>query len=249
MTLKDKIVFISGGTRGIGLAIALKCLEHHATVIVSGRDNNKLEELSKKYSKLETLPFDVLNDSQINNVIEQLQTQFGGIDILINNAAILYSGNIVTDQFSFEMIEKEVLTNVAAPIKLTKKILPLLLKSEKGTVVNISSAVANLPMISLPVYSATKAALRSFSISLRESLKGKNLNVLEVQPPLVKTEMTSKLPGEAKDAKMITPEECAKQIVKGIIQEKETLFIGSSNSLYWGSRIAPKIVQKQINRL
>lgn len=249
MKLKNKIVFITGGTRGIGLSLALELIKKEAIVIVGGRNKSVLEELLDKHPSLNTIYFDSLNDNSIINLPQLFQKEFGGLDVLINNAAILYSGNFVEDEFTFEMIDKEVVTNVAAPIKLTKLLLPLIKKSNLGVIVNITSAVANLPMISLPVYSATKAALHSFSISLRQTLKSANIRVIEVQPPLVKTNMTNDLPGKAKDMKMISSEECAESIIQGIIKERETLYIGSSKSLYWASRIMPNMVQKQINKL
>ncbi len=249
MNLKGKVVFITGGNRGIGLALALELMKEDAIVIIGGRNEDVLNKLSSEHQQLNTVLFDVLRDEQISELTHFFDKTFGGLDILINNAALLYSGNFVEDEFTFEMIGKEVATNVSAPIKLTKHLLPLLQKSEQGVIVNITSAVANLPMISLPVYSATKAALRSFSISLRQSLRNSKLNILEVQPPLVRTKMTSDLPGKAKDMKMISTGDCARQIVRGIKKEKETLFIGSSKGLYWGSRIMPSIIQNQINEL
>lgn len=105
-------------------------------------------------------------------------------------------------------------------------------------------------MISLPVYSATKSAMRSFSISLRETLKDTNIKVFEAMPPLVATNMTENLPGKAKDMKMISPEECATFIIKGIERNKYTINIGSSTkNLAFGSRFFPKMVQKQLNKM
>jgi len=106
-----------------------------------------------------------------------------------------------------------------------------------------------MPMPYLPVYSATKAALQSFTYSLRASLKNTNIKVFEALPPLVATQMTENMKGKAKDMKKITPNDCAKQIINGIERENHTIHIGSSKSLYWGRRIFPKLAQNQLNKM
>jgi uncharacterized oxidoreductase len=168
---------------------------------------------------------------------------------LINNAAICNSYNFVENDVLFEDIDKEIMTNIASPIKLTKQLLPLLTQANETAIVNITSGVAYLPMRSIPIYSATKAALQSFTISLRESLLNTKIAVFEALPPLVDTQMTQNLMGEGKNMPKMSPQKCAQNIINGIEKNNFTIHIGSSKNLFWGSRFFPSFVQKQINKM
>jgi uncharacterized oxidoreductase len=150
---------------------------------------------------------------------------------------------------SFEKIETEIATNITSPIKVAKVFLPLLEKNTETAIVNLTSGVAYLPMPSLPVYSATKSALQSFTISLRESLRQTKIKVFEALPPLVETQMTENLIGNGKNMKKMSAEHCAKAILKGIEDNCYTIKVGSSKSLFWGSKLFPSIVQKQLNKI
>jgi uncharacterized oxidoreductase len=249
MIIKDKIIFITGASKGIGLELAKQLLLKNNRVIIGGRNQMELDQLSLHIDNIHTLFFDVLNNESISKIAEKIEKQFGRLDVLINNAAILNSGSFYETAYSFEKIETEILTNIASPIKLTKALLPLLIKESPSAVVNITSGVAYLPMPSLPVYSATKSALQSFTISLRENLADTNIKVFEALPPLVATSMTSNMNNNARDMKKMSAKECAKQIINGIEKENYTNNIGSSKSLFWGKRLFPKMVQKQLNKM
>jgi uncharacterized oxidoreductase len=249
MILKDKVIFITGASKGIGLELAKHLLLKGNTVIIGGRNQMELDQLSMHIKNIHTLFFDVLNNESISKIAEIIKKKFGRLDVLINNAAILNSGGFYETAYSFEKIETEILTNIASPIKLTKALLPLLVKESPSAVVNITSGVAYLPMPSLPVYSATKSALQSFTISLRENLSHTNIKVFEALPPLVATTMTSNMNNNARDMKKMSAKECAKQIINGIEKENYTNNIGSSQSLFWGKRLFPKMVQKQLNKM
>lgn len=250
MKLKDKIVLITGGNRGIGLALAHCFYRNGAKVIVTGRSEENLDAVYEDNPEIQTHYLDLLDPSCYQNLFDNVKLRYGKLDILINNAAVLFSGDFTKNAYSYKQISLEINTNVSAPIAFTKTMLPLLEGNSLSIVCNITSAVANLPMKSLPVYSATKSALRSFSISLRESVSKSNIRVVEVQPPLVATNMTSSLPGKARDMKMISPAECAKGIVNGIKRDKELILIGNSTkSLFWGSKFFPKLILKNLNKM
>lgn len=249
MKLENKIIFITGATKGIGLELAKQLLAKNNTVIIGARNQKELDLISIEFEKINTLYFDVLNNENLSSISRIIEQEYGRLDVLINNAAVLNAGNFNEIDYSFEKIETEILTNIASPIKLTKVLLPLFSKQKQSAILNITSGVAYMPMPYLPVYSATKAALQSFTYSLRASLKNTNIKVFEALPPLVATQMTENMKGKAKDMKKITPNDCAKQIINGIEKENHTIHIGSSKSLYWGRRIFPKLVQNQLNKM
>lgn len=247
-SFRKKIILITGGTRGIGLALALQLSKEDATVIVSGRNQDKLDKLIEEYPNLNTHYLDILQAASHRDIVNNIKSEYGQLDVLINNAAVLFSGDFVEHHYPNQQIALEVSTNVTSPIQLTQSLLPLLLQSDESIILNITSAVANLPMKSLPVYSATKAALRSFTVSLRASLNNSAVRVIEAQPPLVATGMTAKLTGNAKNMKMISPNQCAIEIIKGVKSGKKRILIGkSTKSLYWGSRFAPAMVLRRLN--
>lgn len=249
MELKNKIILITGATKGIGLELAKQLADKNNRVIISGRNREQLDRLSKENKMFYPLFLDVSDNANLLKAREEMEMKFGKLDLLINNAAVLFSGNFYETDFSFEKIETEILTNLASPVKLTKTLLPLLSKQKEAAVVNISSAVAYMPMPSLPVYSATKAALHSFTESLRASLHKTNIKVFEALPPLVATQMTENLPGKAKSMKKISAEKCAKHLITGIEQGKAEIRIGSSKPLYWASRWIPALLRKKLNRM
>jgi uncharacterized oxidoreductase len=249
MKLTNKIIFITGATKGIGFELAKLLSEKGNTVIVGGRNEQILSQINQDFPKLNTLYFDALDDENIRVVKNAFQSEYGKLDVLINNAAICNSYNFVEKDVLFEEIDKEIMTNIASPMKLTKQFLPLLNHANEAAIVNITSGVAYLPMRSLPVYSATKAALQSFTISLRESLLNTKIAVFEALPPLVDTQMTQNLIGEGKNMPKMSPQKCAEYIINGIEKSDFTIRIGSSKSLFWGSRFFPSFVQKQINKM
>jgi uncharacterized oxidoreductase len=249
MILKDKVILITGATKGIGFELAKQLSEKNNTVIIGGRNQKQLDKISLDFPNIKTILFDVLDNYSIAQIGKIIKQEFRRLDVLINNAAILNSGGFYESEYSFEKIENEILTNIASPIKITKVLLPLLIKESPSAIINITSGVAYLPMLSLPVYSATKSALQSFTISLRENLAQTNIKVFEALPPLVATTMTSNMNNNARDMKKMSAEVCATRIIKGIEKENYTNNIGSSKSLFWGKRLFPKMVQKQLNKM
>jgi uncharacterized oxidoreductase len=249
MKLENKIIFITGAARGIGFELAKQLAQKHNTVIIGARDKNRLKMLQSDYPELLTIYFDALNDGLIIEAKNELEKEFGKIDVLINNAAVCNVYDFYHYEIGFDQIDNEIATNISSPIKVTKLFLPLLHKSTETAIVNITSGVAYLPMPALPIYSATKAALHSFTVSLRQSLLHTKISVFEALPPLVATQMTENLIGNGKSMKKMSPGHCAAAIIKGIECNIFTIRIGSSKSLFWGSKFFPGMVQKQLNNL
>jgi len=125
MKLENKIMFITGATKGIGLELAKQLLAKNNTVIIGARNQKELDLISIEFKNINTLYFDVLNNENLSSISRIIEQEYGRLDVLINNAAVLNAGNFTEIDYSFEKIETEILTNIASPIKLTKVLLPL----------------------------------------------------------------------------------------------------------------------------
>jgi uncharacterized oxidoreductase len=250
MNLNNRTVFITGGGSGIGLALAEEFLKKSGiSVIICGRNAEKLKEVQAKHRSVRTITCDVSLEQDIVRCVETLTKDAPTLDILINNAGIMNVMDFAQDDIPLERLENEVATNFLAPLKLTKLLLPTLQKQTNGAIVNVSSGVAYLPMPASPVYSATKAALHSFTKSLRYSLRQSNITVFEAIPPVVDTAMPMQLKGEGKSAKKMSAEETARLIIQGMENGTEEIRIGDNKLLYWASRFAPTLAETELNKL
>lgn len=241
MRLTNHTIFITGGGSGIGLALAEALLARGNKVIVCGREVTKLESAKSENPGLLTMRLDISDEDAARRAVDKLQTEHGGISILINNAA-------VNGQFFFagdtEMrtIEDQILINLTATLKLTKLFLPMLLKKPEAAIVNISSALAYVPLARVPIYSATKAALHSASVSLRIQLRNSPVCVFEVFPPSVDTAMT-------KDSRFfkMPAGEAAGKIIRGMERNRKEIRMGFTHVLYGLHRLAPKLTERVVN--
>lgn len=249
MKKSKQIVLISGGSSGIGLALAKKFLEHDNTVIITGRDLPKLQAVQKSIPKIHIYQSDVTSDTEVKKLADDISQQFGGIDVLINNAGImclLDTGNETNDltkQFA------EIDINFNSPIRLLHYFLPQLKRSKDAAVINVSSGLAYVPFAQAPVYSATKSALHFWTRSIRLHLKPHNIKVLELLPPVVDTPLAHAADiAEDDNLKPMPPEKLAEAFWKGYITNQEEITPGISTQLKLMSRLAPKFIFNQLNK-
>jgi uncharacterized oxidoreductase len=167
---------------------------------------------------------------------------------LINNAGIQREFRVKTPNLAADFLnENEIETNLTAPIHLTFSLLPHLLKQKEAAVVNISSGLGFIPIAILPVYCATKAALQSFSTSLRYQLRETSVKVFDVAPPLVETELHAKATRE-RQLKAVSPERVAEKTLLGIKKDNYEIAIGLARVSRTASRILPNRMFKIINK-
>jgi short-subunit dehydrogenase involved in D-alanine esterification of teichoic acids len=243
MRLENHVVFITGGASGIGLALALGLLERHNTVVICGRDAAKLAEAQRKNPGLHTVEADVTDRKQSQRAIDFIVRQFGRLTMLVNNAGIMLSWDVLgqNDPEHLEAVEREVAINYLAPIKMTMLALPSLLWQESAAVVNIASGLAYAPIAKFPVYCGTKAALHSFSKSLRHQLEHTNVKVFDVLPPTTSTDLNA----DMKKAKT-SAETVAAKTLAAMEMDRYEIPIGESKTLRIMERIAPKFIEQRL---
>lgn len=239
MKVTGQTVLITGGSSGIGLATAKKLSRMGNLVIIAGRDSNKLESARKEVSELVAFPCDISREEERMSLVALLSKQYPNLSILINNAGIQYQSRFVVDPPSLDMVHQELETNFVAAVRLSSLLLPGLLKQQQAAIVNISSGLAMAPKTDAPIYCASKAALSTFSRSLRYQLESTSVQVFDVLAPLVDTPMT-----EGRGRGKISPERFAGELIAGVAKDKPVLRIGKTKYLYAISRLFPEIAYR-----
>jgi uncharacterized oxidoreductase len=187
MRITNKKILVTGGATGIGLGLTERFLNDNNTVIVCGRRAEALEEVSTQYPNVITFQCDLEQESGRIKLSNWLKENHDDLNILVNNAGIQNWMKIEDERF-YEKAQQEVNINITAPVHLTQLLLQL---PSLDTIMNVSSGLAFVPLAQAPIYCATKAFLRSFTLSLRHQLKGKK-TVIEIIPPALNTDLGAK---------------------------------------------------------
>jgi uncharacterized oxidoreductase len=190
MNLSSSTILVTGGASGIGLALATRFAKLGSTVVVCGRREDVLAEAKKK--GLETIRADVATEADRVELAKQATTRFPKLNVLVNNAGIQRRAPFSADTASWSEREKEIAINFAAPAHLAALLIPHLEKQKDAAIVNVTSGLAFVPGVFAPVYCATKAAMHSLSVSMRHDLKRKSIEVIEIVPPMVNTDLGGK---------------------------------------------------------
>src|SRR6516162_10265824 len=243
MKLAGRTILITGGSTGIGLAFALKFLELGNKVIVTGRRQSVLDELKAKYPKLHTIQSDVADPAQIAAFAERVKAEFPKLDVLMNNAGIMLYKNLKSPAADLAGLTAVMNINLGGVIGMTSAFIDIL-TANKGTVINVSSALAFVPLPAAPIYSATKAAIHSYTQSLRFQLEETSVEVIELMPPAVKTDMTADLPEGG--VSLITTEELVKQSFASLKAGALEIRPGQAKQLALMRRLAPDFINGQL---
>lgn len=244
MKLTGRTVLITGGSAGIGLAFALKFLELGNEVIVTGRRQAALDAVKAKYPKLHTIQSDVADLAQIASLAARVKADFPKLDVLMNNAGISLLKNLRVPASDLAGLMTELNINLGGVIAMTSAFIGIL-TANRGTVINVSSALAFAPLPALPVYSATKAAIHSYTQSLRFQLEETGVEVIELMPPWVKTEMTADVP-EGDGITLISTDELVKQSFASLKAGAVEIRPGQSKQLAFLRRLAPDFINGQL---
>src|SRR5208337_3256915 len=189
MNLTGNTILITGGGSGIGrgLAESLHALGNH--VIIAGRRQHALDETTAANPGMKSLPLNIENPEAIREFAAKAVAEFPSLNVLINNAGIMRAEKLLAQHPDLADAESIITTNLLGPIRLTAALLPHLEKQPHATIVNVSSGLAFLPLALTPTYCATKAAIHSYTLSLRAQLRSTGIEVLELIPPYVATHL------------------------------------------------------------
>lgn len=255
-TYKNKVVWITGASSGIGRALALQLSDAGAKLVLSARNKEALEEVAKDCTDAMVLPLDLADASNFEALTQLVISRFGQIDFLINNGG--NSQRATADETSNEVARQLMEVNYFGPTLLTKAVLPVFKKQGSGHIVVLSSIAGKFGFYLRSSYSAAKHALHGFFDSLRLEEEGNGIKVTIICPGKIRTNMSRnalKADGTA-HAKMdqsmgegMTAEECASQIIKAVAADKEEVLIGGKEILAAKiKRFSPKLFGKIIRK-
>ena len=183
MQIRNDSVLITGGSSGIGLELARLLLERGNTVVIAGRDASKLQDAKSKLPKVIPVSGDVSSPESIAALYAVTLREAPAINVLINCAGIMRKIDLQASVSDLKDITREIDTNLNGTIWTTVQFLPHLKRQQRAAIVNVSSGLAFVPMPISPVYSATKAAIHAFTLSLRTQLTNTRIKVFELAPP------------------------------------------------------------------
>ena len=257
---KDKVIWITGASSGIGEALALEFARLGARVILSARREDELKRVGAltKLPELDLmiLPFDLSDTKNASGIAAQVINKFGRIDILINNGG--YSQRSAAIETSLEIDRQLMEVNYFSYVALTKAVLPYMKRQKSGHIIAVSSIAGKFGFYLRSSYSAAKHALHGFYESLRLETETIGIKTLIVCPGKIKTNVSFNAVtanGKAHDKmdasheEAMSAEECAKQIIKGILNNKEEIFIGGKEILMVKiKRFFPKLFSKLVRK-
>ncbi len=247
--LTQRTILITGGTSGIGLELARQLLSRGNTVLVTGRDQGKLDEARRALPALHTFQSDVSEPSAIIDLRERVVAQFPALDVLINNAGIMRNLKLQQER-GLDDLTRELEINLSGPMRMVQQFLPHLRTRGDAMIVNVTSGLAFVPMPAAPVYCAAKAGLHSFTQSLRVQLEGTGVRVVELAPPGVETPLfRGEFAEETRGQKGMDVKVLASKAIAGIEAGKAEVRPGLSNVLKAMSRIAPQFMLRQIVKM
>lgn len=235
MQIAGKTVLVTGGTDGIGRQLALQLQALGADVVITGRN---AERLSRARSEgMEAIAADLTGPDGIEAVMRGLAGR--SVDILVNNAGMGSTHDYRVAQPDPAGDEAALWLNLHAPIRLIGALMATLKTRPEAMIVNVTSGLAIAPSAGTPVYCATKAALRSYTQSLRAQLKGTHIHVIEALPPVVDTAMTTALSG-----RKLSPQECARQIIAAMQSNAAEANVGMVRILKAVNQVAPWLARR-----
>ena len=246
MKMSNKTILITGGSGGLGLAFA-KGLSENNTVIICGRSEQRLAQAQATNPRLKTIVCDVSDKSSISSMINIIKIEYPNLNVLINNAGVMHLHNVAENSLSMEHQQQEIQTNFFGVVALCDALIPQLKQQKEAAIINITSGLAYMPFLAAPVYTATKAAIHSYSQSIRQALKSSSITVFEALPPMIDTEMSKglEMPGIAK----VSAEILAKNIIKKIEKQQLEIRPGTAQMMIRMYKIFPWMINTMMAKM
>lgn len=241
MKQNGNTVLITGGSAGIGLALAAAFLQADNEVIICGRTKAKLDSAKNKYPKLHCITADLSTQTGREILSAAIASRFPDLNVLVNNAGIYSMTDIMHPDY-IGTLENELSTNLVAPIALIQMLMAVLEKQARATIVNVTTGYVFIPSAQASAYSASKIGLRAITQGLRFNLRKTSIRIVEVIPPAVNTQMN-----KGKNITLMNPDIFAQKVFRGLVKGDEEIVVGVSKAAKLLARIAPKFAFNKIN--
>ena len=229
MNTTNNTVLITGGSAGIGLETAKILAAAGNKIIITGRDRRRMDNALAQLPGVTGIISDVSKNEDIDALVATVKEDFPALIVLINNAGRAFVYDLAANAGAAEKAGEELQTNFLSVVRLTEKLLPLFSAQKEAAVVNVSSIVTIVPGNRLPTYSASKAALHSYTQSLRISLsRAGHIKVFELMPPLVDTELSAEIGGH----NGIPPAAVAKDLLNALSNDTYEIHVGNTKDMY-----------------
>ena len=249
MKTQGNTVLITGGATGIGFSLAEAFVEAGNQVVVCGRRETKLIEAKTKLPQVYTKVCDLSKNDERRLLYEWARFNFNEVNILVNNAGIQRMIDLKKGINELSAGEDEIEVNLKACVHLSALFIPSFLKKKEAAIINVSSGLCFVPIAIMPVYCATKAAIHSFTLSLRHQLRDTSVKVFEVIPPTVDTELDKGARAQrGQEDRGIPPAEVARATLKAVENDQYEVPIGMAQNLRMGARTNPEQVFQNMNR-
>ncbi len=239
MKTSKNTILVTGGGSGIGFEIAKLFSQNDNYVIITGRSEERLLKAASKLENVTAIQADITNEDDVNRLAAKIAKDFPNLNVLINNAGSAHYYDVLSPNIdAFTKASDEINTNYLSIVRLTEKLLPVLNSQSEAAIANVSSIVAFVPSKTLISYSASKAALHSYTQSLRIALERSSspTQVYEVMPPLVNTEFSKEIGGE----NGISPEVVAQDLFNAFKENHFEIHVGQTEDIYQLSLSSPK---------
>ena len=249
MELNNNTILITGGTSGIGLEFATQLIALGNTVIITGRDQAKLDATKLKLPEIHTFKSDVSDPKAITNLYNQVINQFPALNILINNAGEMRKLDLHDRSLDLNNITREIEINLSGPVRMVHQFLPHLQTKSNAAILNVTSGIAFVPFPLAPIYGATKSGLQSYTRSLRVQLKKDKIKVFELVAPGAKTPLNDKFEGDVDPKLLMEPGKLVNAAIKGLKKDKYQIFPGIAYLLALLSRFIPGFIFSQMSKI
>jgi len=250
MELKNNTILITGGTSGFGLEFSKRLIQLGNTVIITGRDQAKLDRTKESLPGIHIFQSDVSQPEDIKILFEQVIRAFPGLNMLINNAGEMRKISLHDTSIDLYNITREVEINLMGPIRMVQQFLPHLKKKKSALILNVTSGLALIPFPISPVYGATKSGLRSYTQSLRVQLKDTSVKVVELIAPGAKTPLNDKFASMDgfDDGLLMDPVKLIDVAINGLMKDKTEIYPGMAAVMKVMARLAPKLMLAQTSK-